>query len=300
MNCPLCDSTRTQEVRTFNVGDLIASWKSAFQIDISSEFKGISAISINECEDCSLCFFSPGTVAGSAALYAELDRFDWYYEPRKWEYDVALKELRKTDQLLEVGCGSGAFLRIAKDEIGLLGEGIELNRDVVTAAQHEGMRVRATTVEECAQESPARFDVVCSFQVLEHVSRPGEFLRACCALLKPGGKLLLGLPNADSFLKYEFNLLDMPPHHMSRWSIDVLSKLARLFPLTLQAVAYEPLPDARTEAYVSSYFPKVFRGPLNPLCRPYIVQRIAAVVRRSGMNRWLRGQTFYARFVREV
>ena len=300
MNCPLCGSTRTEQIRTFEVSELIHHWERSFQIDVSMEFRGVSAIAINECQQCCLNFFSPDVVAGSARLYSELDRFDWYYMPKKWEYDVALRELKKDDRLLEVGCGSGAFLRNARNDIGLHGEGIDLNVDVIAAAQREGIRVRGGTVEEFARELPGQYDVVCSFQVLEHVTRPGEFLNACCTLLKPGGRLLLGLPNANSFLQYEFNLLDLPPHHMSRWSLEVLSRLSQVFPLTLQSVAYEPLPDSRTDAYVSSYAPRVLGGLLGPLCRPVVLQRIAAAIRASGVNRWMRGQTVYARFVREA
>ena len=73
-------------------------------------------------------------------------------------------------------------------------------------------------IEDHADQRPGHYDAVTSFQVLEHVTEPASFLRACVKALRPGGRLLLGVPNNDSFLGLlEDNWLNMPPHHMSLW-----------------------------------------------------------------------------------
>jgi SAM-dependent methyltransferase len=297
MICPLCGSSKTQPESTIRADVLIARWKEDFQIDIASEFQGNSLIELVYCSNCALRFFQPSSIVGSPALYEHLDRYDWYYEPRKWEYDVALRDLKGFRRVLEIGCGSGSFLELAVRETGANIEGLEQNEDAIKEATNRGLRASKATAEEIAQRSPGLYDAICSFQVLEHVSSPAVFFNACCSLLRPGGRLLLGLPNADSFLKYEFNLLDLPPHHMSRWSRSVLSRIPTLFPLVLSAIAYEPLPESRVEAYVNSYF-SLFKGPLAPLHHPYILSRLSRIMRRPFIRKWLRGQTIYVRFDR--
>jgi SAM-dependent methyltransferase len=41
-------------------------------------------------------------------------------------------------------------------------------------------------------------DAVCAMEIIEHLENPRHFLRQCCAILKPGGMLLLSTPNLDN------------------------------------------------------------------------------------------------------
>jgi 2-polyprenyl-3-methyl-5-hydroxy-6-metoxy-1,4-benzoquinol methylase len=107
-------------------------------------------------------------------------------------------------------------------------------------------------VEEVAKSHPGTYSAVCSFQVLEHLTKPAEFVKAACDLLPAGGKLILGLPNADSSLGRQFNLLDMPTHQVTRWTIGVLSRLPRWFPLKLVRIVTEPLADYHVDGYVQA------------------------------------------------
>ena len=52
-----------------------------------------------------------------------------------------------------------------------------------------------------------------SFQVLEHVASPYDFIRGCVDSLKQG-VLILAVPSSDGFAGMAINnVLDMPPHH---------------------------------------------------------------------------------------
>ncbi len=299
MKCPLCKTEETSVVKVIQVDSLVNGWGQDFGIDVRPEFHGVPAMELRECQGCSLQFFMPESLAGSAQLYAQLEKFDWYYMPRKWEYDVALEDLRGCEKILEVGCGSGGFIALADREAGLHVEGLEQNATAVEKAARNGLPVRLGAVESAAEQFPGTYDAVCSFQVLEHVPNPGEFLGACCALLRPGGKLLLGLPNSDSFLRYQKNLLDLPPHHMSRWSGNLLSKLPQLLPIRLRRIKFEPLADYHIEGYVDAYSSHLFPRSLASLARIRINGVITRLLRRSGFHRWLRGQTTYVCYERK-
>ncbi|MFN9331618.1 MAG: methyltransferase domain-containing protein, partial [Planctomycetota bacterium] len=107
-----------------------------------------------------------------------------------------------------------------------------------------GVEVVTETIEAHAAKRPGHYDVVTSFQVLEHVTAPAAFVRACIQALKPGGSLLLGVPNHDSFLgQAEDNWLDMPPHHMSLWSRACLEGLGPRFGVQHVATWLEPLQE---------------------------------------------------------
>jgi SAM-dependent methyltransferase len=275
----------------------VTAWRQNFQIDVSPEYHGVSEIQMWECSTCSISFFMPESLAGSARLYSELEKFDWYYMPQKWEYGRALKDLRECKRVLEVGCGSGNFLKLAREEAGLQVEGLEKNTRAIQEALQQGFHVTESTVEDFAKERTSNYDAVCCFQVLEHVPRQKEFLNACCDLLRPGGRLLLGVPNADSFIRYEFNVLDMPPHHMSRWPRKAMLRLPDYFPVRVTHVLQEPLAEYHVQLYVNAYCAHFARGPFRLFNSPRLRTWLAHFL-RLGPRQALRGQTVYACYER--
>jgi len=298
MECPLCAGVNAKLLKTFEVSHLVNCWKEGFSIDVRNEFGSISTVDFYECSKCALRFFKPESVAGSPAIYEALEKIEWYYLPRKWEHEVALQDLDGTLKGIEIGCGFGDFVKRAIEEKKISFEGCEQNPSAVQVGQAKGVPIRLESFEDLAEKNPGAYDVVCSFQVLEHVTNPGDFLKCACRLLRPGGKLILGLPNADSFLKHEFNLLDLPPHHMSRWTVEVVTRLQAWFPLKLVRVAYEPLESTAVDRYVGVYSEFLGRLGLGFLVRPSLRSLAARVVNHGRVRRFLQGQGFYISYVR--
>src|SRR3990172_1931289 len=113
MDCLLGHSGQVWQVDAIPAQELIDGWHKDFGIDIAAELHRHDPVERYECSICGLRFFPP-ELAGSEALYAQLQRFEWYYMPRKWEHDIALAELHRGERVLEVGCGYGDFVARAR------------------------------------------------------------------------------------------------------------------------------------------------------------------------------------------
>ena len=101
-------------------------------------------------------------------------------------------------KILDVGCGSGRFLEIMARR-GWIVAGQEIDPRSATAA---GRRLGIDVFNGELRDVPwpkDTFDVVHLSHVIEHLHRPLEVLKTAFALLRPGGRIYLRLPNGDGF-----------------------------------------------------------------------------------------------------
>ncbi|MHC4644450.1 MAG: class I SAM-dependent methyltransferase [Planctomycetota bacterium] len=150
--------------------------------DIGPEFGEIEEISLYHCPDCDLKFFFPA-ISGSEGFYEKLQTFDWYYRYNKSKYEYAKNFVKSTGLLLEIGGGKGAFAQqiMSKAHVGL-----ELSQTAVDAASKNGINAKKETIQNHAKNHSVEYDVVCAFQVLEHVVDVNSFIGASLACLRPG------------------------------------------------------------------------------------------------------------------
>jgi 2-polyprenyl-3-methyl-5-hydroxy-6-metoxy-1,4-benzoquinol methylase len=109
----------------------------------------------------------------------------------------AVSELRTGREILEVGCGRGSFLRVAREQ-GWKVYGIDSGRENIQALQAEGIDAICSSYLGFATEQ--RFDVIVLWDLIEHPQNPGAFLEKTRELLNPGGLLLIASPQEPNFL----------------------------------------------------------------------------------------------------
>jgi 2-polyprenyl-3-methyl-5-hydroxy-6-metoxy-1,4-benzoquinol methylase len=104
------------------------------------------------------------------------------------------------------------------------------------------INVIKSNIEDFSQNNIECFDVVCAFQVLEHISDVKPFIESCLRVLKPNGKLIIGVPNNNPYLyKYDtWHTLNLPPHHIGLWDKKALLKLSEFFPMRNYNLYIEP------------------------------------------------------------
>jgi len=143
-----------------------------------------------------LAFGDPGFVEESFELLASIEQSSFWFRSRNDLIAWALgKYFPEAESLLEVGCGTGfvlAGLQRHFPEIELVGA--ELFASGLAVARR---RLPDTTLYQMdARRIPfeQEFDVVCAFDVLEHVHEDEEVLQQLCQAAKQGGGVLITVP----------------------------------------------------------------------------------------------------------
>ena len=217
--------------------------------------------------------------------------------PRKWEHDVALNDIPRGTRVLEVGCGFGDFVERIEREKDVDAIGIELNRSAAKKAQHLDRPVTVNSIERLAEIEKESYDVVCHFEVLEHVPNPLGFLKACTQCLKVGGRLLVAVPNMDSFVRHAHgNLLNQPPHHMTQWFPETFRALPKILPLRLNRILYEPLAFYHIDWYVGVQAGRLCFNRYVRRVWSELWSRPVRFALKKGLHRVVRGHTQYVAF----
>lgn len=255
--CPLSGSKEIRLIETLPVPELIDLYRRDYGIDTAAEFRQHSDIGFYHCPTSDLNFFYP-MVTGSESFYEGLQKFDWYYQESKFEFDFVSRFIKETDHVLEVGSGKGMF----REKIGAKNyTGLEFSLEAKKLAAARGTTILNESIEGHAECNAGRYDVVCSFQVLEHVAQVRSFIESCIACLKPGGLLIYSVPSADSYIALASNsILNMPPHHVSWWSDACLEYLANIFDLEIIAIEHERLAEIHRKSYAAFIALQAFKN----------------------------------------
>jgi SAM-dependent methyltransferase len=107
-----------------------------------------------------------------------------------------IKKLRKGGHLLDVGCAYGTLIKEANDQ-GFMAEGIDISSFAVKQCRKKNLRATTGVISDIKKSN--YYDVVTAFEVVEHERDPLLTIKKAKQLLKPGGLLVVSVPNSNSW-----------------------------------------------------------------------------------------------------
>lgn len=162
--------------------------------------------------------------------------------------------------LLDIGCGTGEFLKIAQQNNWAV-FGIEPNEKARSIANKKTNN-SVSDIEKLSNFKPQSFDVITLWHVLEHLPRLEEHISILKSLLKSNGTLIITVPNYKSYdAKYykEFWAAYDAPRHLWHFSQSSISKLV----VKENMQVFKTLPMKFDSYYVSLLSEKYKSGSMN-------------------------------------
>lgn len=209
--CPLCKRNRFFEPKTY--------------------FKKCGLV---KCKNCSFVFmqkipqFYELEKIYSSYSYAE----DAFLPPLTVKsYETLLDEFEKfrlNNKILDVGCGRGWFLEIAKNR-GWEVFGTEYSETAIKICENKGINIKKGFIDSSEFEG-IDFDIITSFEVIEHISFPEEYVFHIHKLLRKNGLFYITTPNFNSIFRYykkaNYHIIEYP-EHLSYFTKKTLTKLLK-------------------------------------------------------------------------
>ncbi|WP_299115626.1 class I SAM-dependent methyltransferase [uncultured Winogradskyella sp.] len=181
--------------------------------------------------------------------------------------------------LLDVGCGTGDFLKTAKEDNWNV-SGIEPNPD---ARKIANLKTENTVfdIPKLSEFGANSFNVITLWHVLEHLPNMEEHLRIFNRLLKPNGHLVIAVPNYKSYdaeyYKSFWAAYDVP-RHLWHFSQNGIKRLVESLGFTSHKIA----PMLFDSFYVSLLSEKYKRGFMNPFKAFWVGLMSNLKAKRSG------------------
>ncbi len=198
--CLCCARSIALAVVTDQACPLCGSWE---VLSICSKARGLTAFRCVQCRGCGFYFVNPVPDAETLsqfydAKYVARHGETWHSSEDKLNRAVVRRLCRLgVRSLLDLGAGQGRFVRMARDQ-GVEAVGVEaLLENCRAAREHYGLSLVNASLEEYLERASPGLECVTMLNVLEHVPKPLPVLRRIAALLRPGGFLLVVVPNVS-------------------------------------------------------------------------------------------------------
>lgn len=231
VHCPLCHSAETQA-----------------RFERARDYTNGHAFNVMVCQDCSVGFTQP-VPADIDPYYPATYRdyrvpvlaiLQWLYraKARRWT-----RHCGRAGAALQIGCGPGMMLTALR-QLGWDVSGLERSEEAAEYGRRcHGLRVIAGDIDSLPLEQS--YDFIILFQSLEHMKNPQRIIDGCYRRLKPGGRIVVAVPNFESwqarFGRDVWLHLDIPRHlfHFSKRSLTRLLSSAGFGNIEFQYDSFE-------------------------------------------------------------
>lgn len=310
--CPICYGELNPIGESYSTEKIFDLWRPIkFSDEVIEEHKAqATETQLYRCSKCCFEIFLP-QIIGTPSFYVEAYNLSgmqanssFTYSESKWDFYEAILDTAGCSSLLDVGCGEGHFLSMVRDKVSKV-YGVEFNEPAKIQACAKRLSVYSNFSEI---QYKGGFDAVFCFHVLEHVKDPVEFVKELVSWVKPGGTVGISVPNQAGPIQYiDPCLMNMPPHHATRWNQNSLSSLAITLGVKIERFAFEPLLLDNHSYYSIGWVNHTFSGSsvLSLILRKMtsmILKMLFRFLRILGFQYFnlLKGQSIYVRFTRAL
>lgn len=206
--CDYCGSDTTEYLQSLQPLDQLPFPMHRLGASVLND--GGQAIDFVRCLNCGWVYMTPRPTETAIARFYDTvyavpgaaDPFESDQAERtRYLFAITARHLGDTNapSLLDIGCGRGQFLRTAQAE-GWTVYGSELSAVAAQAASTNlgGVSIHTGDFRDMGI-TPASLDVVSLLEVIEHLRAPVDYVRDAVNLLRPGGILLIEVPNVASW-----------------------------------------------------------------------------------------------------
>lgn len=259
--CPVCASE--SEVVLVLSADAIAKQLSVLLDQAVPPEVNIRDYELRRCNRCTLEFANP-MIPGEITFYDWITGIDGYYPYYRIEWNHFFSELKKLEAvtslnsgiLVDIGCGSGEFLKLVMTKSRMRAIGIDISEDSVNICRANDIEAYVGLAEDGLPFDNSGVNFFTLWHIVEHIQNPKGLLKSLSSFLAPNGIIFFSVPlSPTSFETTMLDPLNCPPHHMTRWTLQALSTLA-----------------AELDLAISIYLP----AANNPLIRAILSTRIRA------------------------
>ena len=190
---------------------------------------------------------SPGRPEGTSDELTTRSHWDaaWAVPPR-WRLPSPLsvstrnmqrilrREVRRGMRVLELGCAPGKILAWTAADLGASVAGLDYSERGIAWSRTLFERLAIPADLRCEDVfqttfTPGGFDLVYSFGLIEHFEDPRAIVRAHLALVRPGGKTVIAIPDYGGIygrLQRRLDPANLAIHNLDIMSVDALCQLA--------------------------------------------------------------------------
>lgn len=257
--CPICSSSNyrilyevTIKMGIEHLGVNPMSERGKILESIIEELWGGGVCNFVQCENCSFVYAHP-FIAGTNEFYSLAYQNSGFYYDWKWEYQITYNDIvtlinessLHNINLLEVGAGNGAFVKrispvlIPKDKV--------MCTEFSDYGRREILKYGISCISDDLKnldvdEFSDKFNIICMFQVLEHMDQIDEVFKSLNRISKSEARLYIAVPNNKhrEFYDKHRSYFDIPPTHISRWNIDSFKEAGERFGWIVLKNAYQP------------------------------------------------------------
>lgn len=229
-DCPVCDSSKRNL--------LYKPWVPVTDpVQLYGAASGVQGTQyLVQCTSCDMIYESPRypeDVILKGYMSSQESDHDSQYKMRVESFYRTLVKLQshlppKGSRILDIGTAGGAFLEAAT-RFGYIAEGLEPSRYLVESGKKRGLNIHHGTIQN-NQIGNQKYDMVCMWDVLEHVFNPKSEMLAMKNLIRPGGLLFINFPDIGTWQakiagKKFWWILSVHLHHFSRKTLSHLAAL---------------------------------------------------------------------------